>query len=98
MSRNFQEHLFEWAIAASILLHGLFFGSAAFWGRWKVSHIPTIEVDLTMNLTPRAPWDLRAPGAARGAPAPALKPHPGPAALPPQEKPKDWVLPGPQTK
>ena len=98
MRRALRGHLFESAIAASILLHGLFFGSAALLGRWRLSRLPSIEIDLTMSLAPRAPWDLRAPGAARGAPAPAPKRHPGPSAPPPQEKPKDWILPGPRTQ
>ena len=98
MRQAIHDHLFECAIGASVLLHGLFFGSAALLGRWRLSALPSVEVDLTMNLTPRAPWDLRAPGASRGAPAPAPKPHPGPAAPPPAPKQKEWVLPGPKTQ
>lgn len=93
-----EDHLFESAVLASFVLHLLFFGSLAVWRHWHIARIQPLEVDLDFSLVPRSPWDLRAPGAARGLPAPAPQPHPGPAAPPQQEKPKDWVLPGPQTQ
>lgn len=81
------DRLFEAAVAASLALHLLAWGLL----RWRFSPAesfgPALEVDLTAPFRPRLPGDTRAPGASRGAPAPAPKKTPG-ATGPKPEAPK----------
>ncbi|MFA6002757.1 MAG: TonB family protein [Elusimicrobiota bacterium] len=93
--------LFQRCLVGSFLLHAVFL----LWGRFIKPAFyapPPVEVDLTMPTLGGGPAKLGAPKrqipGAKGLPKPAdntLVPlKPAPAAAPP----KDWVLPGPQTK
>ncbi|MBI3548735.1 MAG: energy transducer TonB [Elusimicrobia bacterium] len=73
-----RQNLFEACIAASLILHGAAWGVAwALTLPGKLAPIQVMEVDLNTPFRPRRPDDTRAPGAAKGAPAKALKPTPG---------------------
>ncbi|MBI4387285.1 MAG: energy transducer TonB [Elusimicrobia bacterium] len=88
-----RDPLFEKAVAVSAGLHLLVWGAAQCrkWFRPGLP-MPVIEVDLRAPFKPRMPWDTRAPGAAKGAPAPAPKPTPGRAGPKRPAAPSDGLL------
>jgi periplasmic protein TonB len=93
--------LFRRCLAASLALHAGFFLT----GRlgWRGSRpIPPIEVDLTIPTLGGSPAKLGAPKrlvpGAMGLPQPAETKVPETAKPQVPTPPKDWVLPGPQTK
>ena len=96
-----EEGLFQRALAASVLFHC---------GLWLAAHglslpswapSPSAEIDLTSSFLGTGPAKLGAPKKlVPEAKAPA-RPVDSPVVAPvvkPVEPPKDWVLPGPQTK